>query len=651
MSGSWHLTLPGMAVQFPKFVRITNTRIWLFQTILQVCVVGVLFYFFWAQQEYLEFSYPEGDPNNWAESPTLETWDAAVREDYKKDFCQYPADTLSYKFSDNWTYEKFQCLEMTKSEMSFKIGKRIIYFPTYFHEEWMKSAKDLTEESTTCQDEIISLAPTKCQSGAPPYDECHETKPCIGGCIRSCTSKRRRHYFTVGVEEMGMAFENNYRVPELDRGGGSSHPVPEAGEDKDSMEEPMLTIIYRKDGSEYDCGKPSSGYCRFDPGNNVSLKVGQWLEAAGFKLDKQNESTVKNKWSGVTLKDYPIYRITGADIEISAAYIDATIHRVESPVHHPPGENERWGHTLCKIKVLGKDNWTGLPINRYEKLDEAGGSESSSLRYRYYEGVRFEFTTATSGKFAESSVQQWITFFTSLAVFVGLVTKVAMVVCIYLLGNTSRTYMRAVREPLDARQASTEALPSKLVSATAAFYMLASLERMGEKGKSMMIESDANGIKKETFRLALEHVFNNRPSLDMEERNVMAEHAWRKLSKCGQVITLSDFVSAVGSNEVFDPHAMIQTFDTDRRRGPLEILFDDGSSKPRKLKEFEPTYEYALGGFLRRTSNRRNSGGDTKPSQGQNQSDHGAHQELWGESSPAAVSAQPKWTDTGLRNA
>lgn len=160
--------------------------------------------------------------------------------------------------------------------------------------------------------------------------------------------------------------------------------------------------------------------------------------------------------------------------------------------------------------------------------------------------------------------------------------------------------MRSSQETLNVPQISTESLPAKLVQACSSFYMLASLERMGPKGQSMMIESDKTGITRNTFHVAMEHIFNNRKNLDPEELEQMAEHAFRKLSKNKERITLSDFCTAVGSNDAFDGDAMVQTFDVDRRRGFLEMLFDDGASKPKKLKGTEMIYEYKYGGLLRR---------------------------------------------------
>jgi len=620
----WEFLMPGMEIRLPKFIRIENTRLKGFQFFLQISVVLVLSYVYFASnKQYLEKKLPQGNPINWADAASQEDVDVATKRDYAKPFCKFPK-SVAYKFSNLWTYQDFKCLVVSSNESYFKIGKDIIYFPTYFHEEWEESAVDRNSSDTTCQKTIINKASGKCSSSrAPLATKCYYTAMCAPGesCYRKCAWKSREHFFTVGVEDQSMAFMNTYQVPlgagEFSRGsdGVAAPPMDANGnyvyDGWDSEMTPMLTIIVQQQGDntkEFDCGKPVDGQCRFDAGSYVSMKVGDWLKAASFDLDDVNTGAGKNLWTtykGANLKpEGPIFRITGAEIEISAEYLGNDFHDVQH-------NGSKWPWTLCRIIVRGTATWTGMPKNRYQVLGKAG--EGGKIRSRYYEGVRFQFTTSTSGTFGVVSWPQIINTFVSMIVFFGLVNMTVELMAQYALGNLSRTYFRACQDPFVQKQIATEGLPSRLATAAAGFYMLSWVDEMGwEKAVDFIDKSDQTGITRDTFNKTLEVVLNNREDLDMSELEMMSEHCFRTLSRNKDRITLSDFCTAVASNEPYDTTSMVKNFDMDRRRGLLERIFDDGTNSSGKLGEEIPVYTYKWGGLLRKRTGTRKVEGTRK---------------------------------------
>jgi len=608
----FYLVVPGMPVRLPKFVKIENTRLRIFQAFTQVGVILVLSYvFFGMDKQYLEVKVPMGGTINWAESPNNEDLAAAIDRDFAKEYCDNPR-AVAFKFSNLWSYEDFKCLVMSNNEMSFKVGKDIIYFPTYFHEEWEEMDLDEGKNSRNCE-LIKAQASRKCASGhAPSFSKCWYTQKCTKTekCYQKCGWKKRRHYFTVGVEDQVMAFQNMYKVALSNseyREGSSKIEAPPFDDDGDpiyddnvkpSEVEPLLTrIMQMKDGTsfEFDCGRPVKGLCRFDPGTYVQLKIGEWLRAANFDLDDVNTSE-KNVWKGkrkgVDVKDHPIFRITGAEIDIMSLYQTADFHSVKH-------NGKPWPFTVANIIVQGSPTWTGMPINRYDQLTEAG-TGGARLRTRFYEGVRFRFTSSLSSQYGVISLAQCISAITSIFVFYGAVQILINVIALYLMGETSKSYMRAAQEPFTMRTNATEALPSKLVSSAGAFYMLYWLGKQKEEGKNFMNECDIVGIDRQTFQLALTHIFNNWKQLDPDELSLMGEHAFRAISDGEEKISLSRFCESVTSTEPFNTEGMVHSYDIDRKRTVCEHIFDDGSSRPKPLEETEPIFETRLGGIIQR---------------------------------------------------
>ncbi len=82
---------------------------------------------------------------------------------------------------------------------------------------------------------------------------------------------------------------------------------------------PVLTVVMRFDKSsntytEMDCGKPSEGQCRFDPGTDVTLSLGEWAQAGGAEWEDasyiNSEGAGENGFADKPHKK-PLLRVTG----------------------------------------------------------------------------------------------------------------------------------------------------------------------------------------------------------------------------------------------------------------------------------------------------------------------------------------------------
>lgn len=351
----------------------------------------------------------------------------------------------------------------------------------------------------------------------------------------------------------------------------------------------LACILVDVNGTESDCGKPVKGQCRFMPGSSVSLTVGEWLRIADRSLHEENMLVRANGWNNSNY-DYPLHRITGVEVLVSTKYEDYNFHDVEHPVPEECGGDNggKWPYTVCKVVVKGISTWTGMPTNRYAKLSDASNEDSGyKMRQRYYEGIRFVFTSSVASKFGYPSVTEIMDFIVNLIVYFGFVGMLVECLAIYGLGNTSRTYYRSQQEPLRVSELSSKGLPSRLLQSAVSFYMLSAVEQMADKGNEMIDTGFKHGFTYETLHKVFKHVMQAYEEIDAGELDYMARVVFNALSSDKQRITLADFCEATSSNESFDIISMAAAFDFDRKKCCLESLFKDGAGQHEDVDKSE----------------------------------------------------------------
>eukprot|EP00397_Hematodinium_sp_SG-2012_P049008 GEMP01056359.1.p1 GENE.GEMP01056359.1~~GEMP01056359.1.p1 ORF type:complete len:319 (+),score=35.43 GEMP01056359.1:124-1080(+) len=248
----------------------------------------------------------------------------------------------------------------------------------------------------------------------------------------------------------------------------------------------------------------------------------------------------------------------------------------------------KWPYTICKVLVKGHTDWTGMPQNRYEKLSDAGDENSGyKMRQRWYEGVRFVFTSSTASRWGFPTLSQLSVYLASTIVYMGLVGQIVTLLAVYGLGVTSVAYYKSQQEPLRLRLRCAQGLPSRLIQSATTFYMLAALEAMGEKGVGITAKGMKDGFSYETLHSVFKHIMSAYSEIDHKELRNMSRTVFTAISKDGIRVHLADFCEATSSNESFDMHSMISAFDTDRKKGFLERLFYDAAGVSSKKVDDE----------------------------------------------------------------
>ncbi|CAD7942827.1 unnamed protein product [Amoebophrya sp. A120] len=497
-------------IKIPKVVSIQNGKLSCFQLVVQVVVVSLLLYQFIGERMYLVVKIPQGFPNAWVQvaDATL----PAVQRDYQGQICQGSAEFL-YKYSTAFTHGSYQCLETAATEAGYKIGKREIYFPTYYRETRGRQSSgtgcdSLCPGALACNDTSYTQPP-RYDFGYECIAEKRATIPVWNSTtdifstqsVRTCTCSTRAHYLVAGVSSRAMGFEHIFKVSdqetEVSGASGGSKAVADADENK----LPVLTIIMTKkdDGKyeEFDCFEEKkrrdasvsgdmSGRCRFFENDAVWMTLEDWVTAAsGGKInladpDARNSHIAANLAPGYSSGDRRMaaFRLTGVEVLVSLEYVGPEFHgNIPESVDLDGFED----YMVALVKLSVNDAmWTGLPQTAYgspaPSAVAATDFHTGSFRERYHYGIRFLFMTSTSSAYGAFSMMDLLTGLAVFKVYFGAAGAVVALFALYALGQLSVQYKRAVEQPLDVKKEAATIVPAKLLIAVAAYR---ALERAG----------------------------------------------------------------------------------------------------------------------------------------------------------------------------
>ncbi|CAD7944969.1 unnamed protein product [Amoebophrya sp. A120] len=601
-------------IKIPKEVAIRNGKLSLFQLGIQVLVVSLLLWQFIKERMYYVVQIPQGFPNAWV-GGSGNADASAVSTDYNSDICRDNQSFL-YKYSAGWTHGAYQCLQTPKAEAGFKIGKREIYFPTYFRETIVE-----TESGSTCSSASFCTSSVSCShnslSQAPLYNfgqKCFEDAtennvPAWNGPagsqspshahqnVRKCACNQQSHYLVAGVSSRKMTFEHIFKVTAADTEVSGSSGTPKAVADEDENKLPVVSIIMRKDQdgaySEYDCsyvqvgGKP--GQCRFSETAGVpnppTLTLQDWVAAASNgdidlqNADARNPSIASNQ-AGSGYDARAPYRLTGVEVVVSIEYVGPAFHnRIPDDVDLSGFDN----HMVALIKVsVNQAMWTGLPHLAYENPTTSYFSDSNfnkgKFRERYYYGIRFLFTTSTSSAYGAFS---WTDFLTGMAVFkvyFGAAGAIVVLFALTALGRLSLQYKRATLTPLDLEYEATRVAPARILVAVSAFHGLCKIVE-DENPKLLLTDEKGNrvihaaSVNSDVLNKCFGKVFGSgKITLGSGGIEALSEAVLATLGD-ERTLDVEKFVNAYLACDCLDLTEMQQVFDEDRKVGRLEQFF------------------------------------------------------------------------------
>jgi len=577
-----------MKITFNKSITIENTRLALFSYGLMFTMLIFFFGFMYLTNGFFNAYRVNGSAFIYAE---FSEEFATVSSEDAAGFCT-DVSKYAFTFSKEYSYDGFHCVNLPQTEMRQKQGMNKFFFPTYFHDDYtiilrqnpiggkaIRKNGCAAASNTWAQSHKISLDPFSNvpQCTGDPRPICYRELPYPGRKdYVQCLVSARRHYLTIGIGALQINFKQSFQV--LGEMGKIYLPMMSSVDEDDNLLSIIFTDKAGGGNEEFDCNQPEKGKCRFSVamGNPyVTLTYEQWLKAADLDLDRRNENVGEDIENG----QYPYVRLTGARINVEIIY-------------ESPALNDYQKGPLAMIKVSGRKEWTSV-INSETWYDHSNWSdtptnlatENITTKERYYHGLLFEVKNNQAHTWLVLSIKSILFTFAALGVFKKYLDMVVYYFSLYCLGNTSRTYIRACIENLDVSDACKRTVPSRLMIAAISFFNICSLEQELQSAtiSRMTDPSFSKTISYDTIYWIFERIMNLQENIDRAELKNMCDMIFSRLSTGegegkGRV-SIDSFVRAIASMEYFDLDAMVRTFDSDRKRSLLEMIFSDTTDR------------------------------------------------------------------------
>jgi hypothetical protein len=264
-----------LAITFPRFVKLENTRLTLLYWSLAVVVLFITTFSFVVTEGYYIYKTPSGTVQFWALDWKV-TEDRAKQlnaAEGQKDYCRIPE---KYEFCDDaecsWSARNLKCVDLCTEDADqscMELSDRWIktesslFFPTFFEET---STRWMVDESTESAKRHVN------------------TK---WGIVK-------------GVEDMSIGLDHEFRVT-----------TPSQEQEEGSTRDGLLTVLQDSDGTEV---------ARWEPGERIKLSLKQILEAGKINLDAVEKSIGRNLLAGGQIPDGILARLAGADITLQLSY-------------------------------------------------------------------------------------------------------------------------------------------------------------------------------------------------------------------------------------------------------------------------------------------------------------------------------------------
>lgn len=476
-------------VTLPKAIVIFNGKLACIQLTLLVVVVLGLVFSFWVQRKYEVQFTPQMEPNAWFETDAT-AYSAAKDRDMQSNVCR-GNDKSKYNFQygsgNGFVYRDWECVAMPGRKF-YKEGRDGMFVPTFFQEtysEYMYTTDDCTNTlATDC------VATPRAQS-----DNCDTRNQEVGKyCFSafdnsrgSCMCSMKHNYLVAGASAEKLVFEHSVNGGSQVNVKGSSSMTVAAGEGE-RLVLSVVVALNEEIREEVDCGIPSKGSCRFDPGTNPALTLADWVKAGDVTLDLDNAETMStvaaenyfSKGSGSISNAFtkPILRMTGVDVAVTVAYFDdGGVDLIE--VEAGGAEDEVDDTTVIGlVTVESKPRWQSYQTLHVGDIGLTSGNPSghkSSERLRYMYGVRFSFQPSADGIFTKFDFYACMAAVAVLSVYSGFVVTIVKQIAIRLLGDTSRAYKRALVDTFNIEREAQQTLPARVLEVTSAFHRLCDL--------------------------------------------------------------------------------------------------------------------------------------------------------------------------------
>jgi hypothetical protein len=559
-----------MAVYFPKFVMINNTRLTLMYYFLTVTLVVYIFWYFVIGSSSFLISKPIqmmvhvcndrgtmcSSRNTLAEMELMKKeWDAATASDLCNNFDQY-----TYKTPEGETMHPRGCHKMCGSQTRengyescflpadrYSLSPNMIFIPTY------------TTETTYIKDSSAAC-PAGWTSGGKGW--CNKTE---GKFVPAAEDLKISffHEFISSPEEANML------IGQKEKKGSSLSGV------SNGFGAGLRTVWYDQNN-----GTNLREYAQ----SFISPTVKELLHSADYEdrgrlgvlhLDQNyftgtsGEDVVRpNLMTGGGYKSGASLRMTGVTLTVNLQIVDGGECAAAFPNDVEIAKDQKYskykvGHNgaVACMTVHAERMWT------HEGSHYQPGMEGDGYREVKTAGIRIKFRTSGEVRMLEmTAVSQALTV---AIVWIQVPLLVVYYFTVLCLGHLSSVYARVCSEILNLSDA-TKGLATRLISHSAAYLDL---------------QDQPDGITKGRLKGQFENILQSKLDsgvISSDELSKYVDYVFEGMQSMGdgevvinETVNIEEYCEACCTNEPLGFQALVQLFDKDRKLQFLENLFLD----------------------------------------------------------------------------
>ena len=392
-----------------KVVVIRDWRLAALNIFFSVAIVGWVIFSLFLGKTYIVTEVPTGVASAWGLASTDFTSTQAAIYNGGASFCD-SLTNYQFKYSDDWIYETPVCAYYAGSELISKLPSgNVMFFTTHIHE-------------------------TIKQRYVKPGGGCLADPNGLGAATEvmgRCEHSKSTNFLAPGIEDSYFAF-NHYFDSVVQSG---SKPI---------------TYVRAK-------GSDENIYI-FEKGEAIRLKVSEWLDIAGIKLDKPfNEQTsgldiTGFEGAGEDSEKYPYVRTSGIRLNIEVKYHNFYL---DKEFQVKIGNEDVYAVITVSPKigwfskgdeiVYSQDPATTFDIDNPISLTSG---QPNGIYYDFYRyGILFDIRQ--TGLVGEVDYVFILIQMTSGVVMLGIATTLVSFIAKFALGNKSEIYRGVIQEEFE----------------------------------------------------------------------------------------------------------------------------------------------------------------------------------------------------------
>lgn len=536
--------IPKLAVYFPKFVCINNSRLAILYYVLIVGLIVCIVVYFMVEDTYKIDTTPWARSFIYAKPLTAAQMDTMAAKE-TSDVC---TNAGTYSLGSN---VPTGCVSRCGSG-SIGAGEMCIH-PTDMIEN---EASMVFVPTYIAQTVAIPLSGASCPSG---YSLMNDLSASVPYC------HKKNMMFVPGAGGVGVEFSHSF-TNRPKQGAWLFATEDLRRHSRGAGELGMKTVLIGHSGEIIKT---------YEKGDVINPTVNELLTAAEYdEVGPRGTLSLDQVFARPTfgMEEDVILRMTGATLTVVTHVTD------EGKCYHSLSEKEvkldGSGIIAC-MYVTAERMWTSS--GKHQTIGTNGAFVDT-----HTSGIRVKFKN--TGLITAFDLTTLLTLFTVAFVWIQIPLQVVYYFTVYCLGHLSSIYSRVIHQDLHLAEA-CKGLASRLVSHSAAYMDLQDQTTGITKGRLLdrfrkVLESNKNIDDVEIVKF-VDFVFEGMQSLSQAATT----------DTSSDTINIQEYCSACSTNEPLDFDSLVRLFDKDRKIGCLEGCFLDDSirSVVRSAKTERPS--------------------------------------------------------------